>query len=104
MPPSDTVTVSAARGSRQGHGVVGIDHALADDGSGDIRVSRVIVGYSVVTGLVDENFGVALRLNVLRVVSVDGISGDGRVACQEGLDAGAAVAVDRVVLTSISLV
>jgi hypothetical protein len=46
--------------------------------------------------------GVARRLNVLRVVSVDRISGDGCVACLEGLDAGTAIAVDRIVLNKDS--
>ena len=89
------------RSSGQGHGVVGIDHAVADDRSGLERVLLVVRLLLVTVLLLDwiyENCAVARRLNVLRVVSVDRISGDGCVGRLEGLDAGAAVAVDRVVL------
>ncbi len=85
------------RGSSQCDGIVGVDHAGTENRNGYIGVDRVVVGDSIVGGLVDKDFGDTLRLSVLRIVSIHRVSRDDCVVCQVKLDAGTAVAVDRIV-------
>ena len=45
--------------------------------------SRHIVGYSVIVGLIYENFCVARRVKVFCVVPIQRIAGDDGVVCQK---------------------
>ena len=64
-----------------------------------IRVACTVVRYGDIVGLVYENLeSTRVRLNMLCIVSIYGIIGDGYVVCQKRLNAGTAVIVNCVVL------